>query len=282
MCRFWIRNAIAVTTVTLVGCSFDTGGYNTFVDQIDAGTPSDTSANFDASTDSQVEIDALPRPDAPPPLPHGLLHSLRTNSRPTLDGLSNDWPNDGWRTFDIADADQFYEVHPSYVDSARIRFASQHDDDFVYFFFEVIDDLLVRDSGADLFNDDGILLYLDAQGDRTGPMWIDDHEIMIGLNETYVDLNDLGSEIQLDGDITTTDIGYNIEISIRKSSLGVLNIPGTIGFNVAIRDDDQLGDARADSYGVWHVAQRPHCPLCCLGSPRPWCDTSLMGQLLFR
>jgi len=257
------------------GCAFDERGL----------APDGGAHPADARSDGSAFADA--RPDASPTDPDamtdnaGVLFSTRTTHEPSLDGYTDEWSDARWRTFDISDAPEYWIRNTSYSDSATIEFASMHDAVNIYFFIAVSDDQLTSDS-YDIWRDDAITLFIDAAGDRSGPRGYDDHEIAIGEDNTYADYAMPGvSDITLGGIVADSADGYNIEIRIRKNTLGASPLPDTLGFTISISDDDGLDDADVDCYAPWYVAPGPHCTECCSGGPSyPWCDTTLLGQLV--
>lgn len=273
-----IALAALVGACSSAACSFDEGGI--FGDR-DA---SSSDGRFDASGFGDARPDASSsRPDAAGESP-GVLVSVATEEEPSLNGLTDDWEAARWRSFDIADAPEYWVRHQAYTNSAKVDFASMHDATNIYFFFAVSDDHLQSDS-LEIWRDDAITIFLDAAGDRAGPIGYDDHEIAIGEDNTYVDygVSRGASDITLGGIVVSGGGGYQIEIRIRKDTLGADPLPGVLGFTISISDDDDLGDHSVDCYAPWYTAPGPHCSECCGGDPPyPWCDTTTLGQLVLQ
>ena len=189
----------------------------------------------------------------------------------------SDWAGAEWRYFDIADAVLRANCVLDYSDSMSVRFASMHDNAFLYFFFSVTDDYLVTDS-AELYDDDAVVVYLDAAGDRSGPYGLDDHKF--ALSDGYwKDYADPTSQLVLSGQYSITDAGFDFELRIRKDSLGASPLPDQLGLDLMLSDDDNWDNT--DCWGYWYLDPGPHCSTCCqTGTSTPGCDTTTLGTLV--
>lgn len=267
------------------GCSFDGGGVSAVGTGDDPGSDAAPDAGPgdpeppDAGEDEEEEEETQ-EPDAGSvePAP-GELPSPSTTTAPTLDGDDAEWDQDTFRVFEISEAAQYFGVHQAYGYDAEVRFASMHDDNYVYFFFAVTDDQIVEDSDVS-YQDDAVELYLDAQADMSGPYGEDDHWIVIESTGSYESLGP--AAISIDGDVVTTETGYNVEIRVAKNAMNGSLTGGVAGFDLGLVDDDGHGNPSADAYGLWFVDQGDHCDDCCMDDPdsRAWCDTTLFGRLL--
>lgn len=260
------------TVVVLAGCSFQpAGGAN--------GTAEPTSPDAGPSVEGADAGDKTPTdPDAAPAV-SGVLESREVETGPTLDSeIEELWMQAEPIDFDVSDAMQTFQMHPDYGWDGSVRFRSLHDDDNLYFLFEVKDTLLIDDSD-DAYEDDAIELYLDGNGDGSGPYGEDDHWLVIQSSGLYQSFGE--NPLALAGSVVANGTGYVIEISIPREDMG--NGPsGTLGFNIGLVDDDGLGDdAAADAYGLWFVPSGPHCAECCDPSEgsQAWCDTSMLGSI---
>lgn len=268
------RTLTLLATPLWLACSFDTSV------QFD-GIGADPSA--DAGPGSTV--DASPgSPDAPPTSEPdaaptataiGTLRSFPRTATLELDGqLDAAWQAQEFTTYAIADSQQF-EALPDYDPDASLRMASLYDADHLYFFVEVTDDTLVNDSSA-IYNDDSIEITLDGLGDRSGDFGQDDHWFVLGAESVYASLGT--AQIEIEGVIIPTTLGYNIEFSVQRADVGPINATN-LGFSIAINDDDGQGGTGVDAYGVWYVPATPACSDCCGNVSYPWCDTTRMGTL---
>ena len=250
------------------GNSRDAGSFSP-----DAGALPDAGRQLqpDASTGGDT-------PDAAPAaVPEGTLLSIPRTEVLALDGeLEAAWLASTFVDFAISDAPQL-EAVGGYGSDASVRIASMYDASRIYFFLEVHDSLLVSNS-ENTYNDDSIELYIDGLNDRSGPYGDDDHWLVIGADAVYASLGP--TALPIAGFIATTEVGYNIEISVERSELGA-NGNTVFGFNIGINDDDGLGSSDVDAYGLWHVPSSPVCNSCCAeaGDAYPWCDTTRLGQL---
>ena len=268
-----------VTFGLLVGlsqaCSFDTT--NALFDEDLGGGVGNPDASQVAPDAGQVaSVDAAPTADAAPPIPMGTLGSFPLVGELELDGvLDSQWLEQEFHHYDIDESQQLLFVHANYLSDASIRFASLYDSENLYFFIEVKDDQLVSNSTS-VFNDDSIEIYIDGLNDNAGPYANDDHHLVIGPG---------GSEsfgpasLQPQGTILQTDEGYNVEISIELEDLGGVEQQKAFGFNIAINDDDGLGNTEVDAYGLWYLPEAVGCTDCCDSGDFAWCDTTRLGQL---
>lgn len=262
-------------------CSFDTSSVNgtdgTTLDDLtnaDAGPQADAAPTLDAAVTPvpDAEVDAAPPPE-------GVLQSYRTQDTLIFDGeLDPAWLAVPFRHFDIDAAGQYLSTD-SYDPDASVRFASLYDDENIYFFFEIKDDQLVRDS-ENIYSDDSIELYLDGAGDASGPYSDDDHWITIGTDGLFQSLG--SAAVPPAGETIQTETGYNIELHIARADLGVPDDATQLGFNLGLNDDDDTSNANLDAYGLWYVPETEStCADCCteFDGSFAWCDTSRLGTL---
>jgi hypothetical protein len=248
-------------------------------DPIDPGNtlPAADASAVSPDANRQLVPDAGAQPDASGSAAMGTLRSNPLSGALDLDGeLDAQWQAIEFRNFEIGDAQQL-EAVGSYDEDASVRFASLYDDDKLYFFFQVSDDLLVDDS-TDLYNDDSVEIYIDGLNDSSGPYADDDHWIVVGASATYQSLGP--TNIEVVGSITTTDVGYNIEISMDRSALGA-GTASDLGFNIGLNDDDGSGNSSVDAYGLWFLPDTNSCTSCCddAADNYAWCDTTRLGRL---
>lgn len=240
---------------------------------VDASLAPDSPSPVDGRADAHSSADSGP-------IPPGTLFCVYASAEPVFDGDAAEWDGAVWEHLDIAEAAQRTQVHESYANTASADFACMHDAVNLYFFVAVTDDSLVSDS-YDIYEDDAVLLFIDAAGDRSGPFSTDDHYVAVGQDNTYSDYAaPEASAITLGGIVLSTAVGYSIEIRIRKNTLGAGTVGPELGFDLAISDDDGLGDQAADCHGLWFVQDVAHCGTCCPAAPEPSCDTTLFGRLV--
>jgi hypothetical protein len=259
----------------LAGCSFDTGA-------LGGGGGGGGDGDDVAESDG-----APPRPDAagssadaaPPDAAVVTTSSItckRTDVPPALDGAAmGPWTTATFIEFAAQDGELLADVHPNYGFDAALSLACLHDDENVYFFADVTDSEVVSNS-LSLREDDGIVIFLDGAGDRDGSYDEDDHALMLGAGDDAWDYGP--GDISPAGTVVTSDGGYRIEIAIDKVAIaGALG--SQLGFNVAIIDDDGMGNSDRDLFSLRYVPHPPACPGCCDGQAQPWCDTTQLGSL---
>jgi hypothetical protein len=263
--------------MSLSACSFDPSG----IAGLGGGAD-----NADASSQRPDASGPTARPDANPgapdaaPVAPGTLESRATDTPPVLDGeVDAVWASAVFQNFSVADAALTYNVNPAYGFDGAVRFASLHDATHIYFLI-VVDDSLIVDDSEQAYQDDAVELYLDGAGDLSGPYGNDDHWLAVqssGLYQSYGP-----SHVDLTGAVAPTDDGYLMELAFQRSDLGAPAGASSIGFNLGLVDDDDLGNSDADAYGLWFEPTGDHCDSCCEGedTAEAWCDTSLLGRLV--
>lgn len=132
------------------------------------------------------------------------------------------------------------------------------DNSNLYIFVKVTDNDLQNDSGDSWYFDDGVEIFVDGDDSK---------------NHTYDNQNDFqwgfvwdASSIQVGGNsagnatagvdytISETDNGYNLEVAIPWSTIGVSPQEGaTIGFDAAVNDDD--GGAERENKISWNATE---------------------------
>jgi len=256
-------------------CSFDPSAAGGAVGGGDdgGGSRADGGSTRPDSGD-QSPPDAAP-PDAQVPTT-GLVTCTRTRVPPALDGAPlGPWQDVEFIRFAASDGELVADVHPTYGFDAAVSLACLHDDENVYFFADVEDSQIVVDS-LSLREDDAVVIFLDGSGDRDGSYGEDDHALVLGAgSETW----DYGpGDLVPTGEVVSSEAGYRIEVALDKVAIAS-QLPGQLGFNLAIIDDDGKGNDDRDVFSLRHVPHPPACARCCDGQAEPWCDTSQLGAL---
>jgi hypothetical protein len=270
---------LAAVGIACAACTFDASG------EAAAGSPGDDGA---ADDDANSGADAGPaQADATPPTRAGVADS--SGAAIVLDGDFADWDAIPSYGFAMATADHVHRPHASYVPSASVLFKTAHDAQFLYFAIVVQDDVLIEvpedpSPTYNIYNDDSVSLYIDAAGDAAGPYGVDDKELVLsstGYVAQYPSTTPLSPTVQIDGAVSKTDTGYAFEIGIDKATLGVAVLPTSLGFSLAVNDDDGHGTDSYDAIGVWSWDDSAPCPTCCGSAEHAdaWCDTTTLGRL---
>jgi hypothetical protein len=237
-------------------------------------------------TDGGAPTDGGGGPDGAPPDagvdPTARVSCPKTDELPNSDAQRlGPWLEVPFVTFAVTDAELVADEHASYEKDAVVEFACLHDAFNVYFFFDV-KDAAVQDDSVSLRQDDAIVFFLDGAGDLSGTYGADDHAAVVTSAGDGMDYA-AGTENDLSGDAVadTVEGGYRIEVEVDKTSIHD-PLPGTLGFNLAIVDDDGWGDNLRDVFALRHVPDDQvanACEDCCEGEAAPWCDTRLLGEL---
>ncbi len=265
--------------VTAAACRFDGAGF-----------ASDDAVGIDgAAGDDVATADAMPDPDDPDGMPldgspeppaAGVLHARPVVGAVALDGNELEFVAAGvdFASFDIVEG-ELLELLDGYTGSAQVRFGAMHDATYLYFFAAVTDETIQVDS-TDVWNDDGVVFYLDGNGDALGGFGNDDHAVVVRGDGMWQDYGN-GPAPTLSGTRLLVTGGYNLEIRIARSSLSA-TIGASMGFDLALTDDDGRVDSDYDGWSMWFKSDRAECASCCTGSgpSDPYCDTTLYGTLM--
>lgn len=189
------------------------------------------------------------------PLSSDLVHAValgqsvdcvRVLTPPTIDGQLGDWSVGSIIDLDRNTAYSFSGQIDSATDlSASIRAA--WDENRLYFFVQVTDDIIVTDS-TDVWRDDSVEIGLDGLRDQL-PFGSDDHQYTVVADGRVADRATATTAIS--AAVVRYQGGYNVEMAIPMSQL----IPGTpisgtvVGFTVGLHDDDDGGSW--DAYLIW-------------------------------
>ena len=120
------------------------------------------------------------------------------------------------------------------------------DDTNLYLLVEVNDDSKINDSGADWYKDDCVEIFIDGDNSK-GTTYDGQNDFLLGFrwNDEVIQLgvNSVNKTTDIAFSMYSTDVGYNLEVSIPWSTIGVAPVAGNkIGFDIAIDDDDDGGD----------------------------------------
>ena len=144
------------------------------------------------------------------------------------------------------------------------QWKAMFDETNLYVLVEVNDNTLLNDSGAEWYKDDCVEMFIDGDNSsgssydgindfQYGFRW-DDDEIQLG-NNSVSNTNGINHLLY------ATEVGYNLEVSIPWSTIGVTPSAGSvIGFDVAIDDDDNGGDRECAIASIFTTDNAWHDP----------------------
>ncbi len=185
---------------------------------------------------------------------------------PTLDGIDHEWPQDS--IFDPAIVFGGTIANQADLD-ASFQFA--WDDNYLYAYGKITDDILINDSPG-VYNDDGVELFIDGGNEKATTYDINDHQLMFRYNDpnAYQFPGAIVNPAGVDFVMVPTSVGYNIEIRISWAFIGIPSISngGKIGFDFHINDDDDGGNR--DKLLSWVDYQ-----------DLAWQNPSVFGELTF-
>jgi chitodextrinase len=130
------------------------------------------------------------------------------------------------------------------------------DDNNLYLFIDVKDDVTKVNSGNDWWEDDHIEIFIDAEGTRLGTGYGTkqfQYYMLRGSNTTLKETKNASTSLKdvVAKMVDQPGVGYRLELKIPFSTLGVTPRPlATIGFEVHIGDDDD-DEVPAETRQAW-------------------------------
>ena len=226
-------------------------------------TATPTSTQTPTATPTQTPT---PVPTSPPPSSgSGSASVFYTENAPAVDGqLDSHWASAATYSIDKSVLGQ----RPTQTDLSA-SFKALYDENALYLFVDITDDLLVQDSVFWWWADDAVELYLD--GDRSrGQTYdgIDDYQLILRWDDdtVYVGSDSVPAPANLEWAHRQTDSGWAVEIAFPWSALGITAQPGIqFGIDVHVSDDDDGGDTRERKL-AWHAT-----------ADEAWYNPSLLG-----
>lgn len=128
------------------------------------------------------------------------------------------------------------------------------DDDHLYVFVEVMDDVIKTD-GPNVWDDDAVELFIDGQNDSGTTYNNNDYHFFFRPFEDpiyWVSGNNSGTSDAVYHKTLPTLAGYNLEVAIPWSTIG-MSPGGQIGFEIHVLDDDD-GSSR-DAQRTWRTSE---------------------------
>jgi|GEM_PF-5495501 len=157
---------------------------------------------------------------------------------PTIDGVGSDWTQTGYNI------ETNVLGTPSNAADLSGNVQLTWDDNYLYVFGAINDDALVNDSGGAAYEDDGFEIYLDGGNDRSFSYDANDHHLLFRVNDPNVFYWSIQTQNPAGVDFSRviTQTGYNIEVRIAWSFIGVTPFPGMdLGVDFHLNDDDDGG-----------------------------------------
>lgn len=268
----------AIGLVTLSACAFQPGGAASVGDGVDAAVAGDDAAV--SMTDAPRAIDApVMSIDAAPGDGEGVLRAMPLSGAADLDGMADELAASMRYTMDLATAANT-DLVAGYTPSMSAGLRAGYDATHLHLFFDVAEAKPHQADSSNTWENDAITFYLDGNDDRSGAYGADDHEVIIDYRPVYgIYPSTNGSDPMIDAVRLPTTEGFTVEVRIPRAAFA----PGAtrIGFAWGVYDDD--GGGGAEGYGLQWMRQAPRCATCCTSETRAqaWCDTTLLGELVF-
>jgi len=202
----------------------------------------------------------------------GKSYTAPKTSAPTIDGVINltEYPgaaeikvNTFNAIYDLPSGDDLWETNDHSFSSWVV-----HDADAIYVAVDVTDDMLVNDTAAansedqSTWEDDSVEIFFDAQHDHAG-QWTPAREPFEGqyvftANGAWRDNEannpTFGANADWFAATTKTAGGYRIEFKVKKSALLNPVDGATLGFHIAVNDDDGSLPAPKTQFGWSGIA----------------------------
>jgi hypothetical protein len=272
-----MRIALPSIALGFAACSFSpTGAVD---DGVDAAVTGDDAANV--AIDAPRAVDAPVKTiDAALPEP-GAIYAAPLTAAPNLDGLATELASSTRYAMDLATA-MNPDMASGYTPSMSAGLRAGYDATHLHLLFDVVEAKPHQGDSANTWENDAITFYVDGADDRAGTYGADDHEVIIDYRPQYGIYPTTNGTVDptIEAVRLPTDAGFTVELRIPRASLGSANA-SRIGFAWGVYDDD--GGGTADGYGLYWMRQAPRCATCCSGEARAqaWCDTTLLGELVF-
>ncbi len=266
----------ALLLIALVGCRFDGAGA-TDPSVPDAAAP-DATDEADAPL-RDAEVDGPIGPDCSP-ITAGVDGRLEVPNlpAPTIDGNLADWTS-CYLPLDEMTAGLVRKVDET-ATIPRGRFSVMHDGENLYL-AAIVEGVLPLGNAMnnDIFRNDGVVLYVDADGQMQAPGYdADASQIIVdhaGRRHAYRQVASIG-EPSISASVMTNGATYTVEIMVTPSTYGVTAFAETIGFDVGI--DGGTGPAQENEI-LWH--QRCNMDTGCQcpnGDDAPYCNAQQFGD----
>lgn len=210
----------------------------------------------------------------------------------TIDGDLGEWPESLFTTtIDHATAAAnggTWSADESANDldlSARV--ASRWDATHLYVAAKITDDQLLVSTSAKFWDNDVFELFLDGEGDRSGPYGTFDHQVIVRFDGVASSRRD-GNEVPLPIGLVVATMqpsatAWQLEVAIPFTTLGDLPpITGRVlGIDVVLEDREDLATTSVDQYLTWQKVEPvpASCMDTCGASCRPSCSTLNFGLL---
>ncbi len=184
---------------------------------------------------------------------------------PVLDGSDNEWTADSIFTPNILLGGTI--ANPA---DLTADFKLGWDDNYLYVFGKVTDDVLINDS-QNPWEDDCFELYIDGGNEQSTTYDANDFQLMFRYNDPVAyNSNGPDNPSGLDFVMVPTNEGYNVEIRVSWAFIGIS--PATNGSKIAVDihiNDDDDGGVR-DKFIAWSDTQN-----------LAYINPSVFGEILF-
>ncbi|MBN2175486.1 MAG: T9SS type A sorting domain-containing protein [Bacteroidales bacterium] len=169
-------------------------------------------------------------------------------SEMVMDGLSQESSWESQQTYPIALVSEGTVSNESDLSGS---YKVIWDEEGLYFFVSVTDDVIIKDSN-DSYRDDGIDMFIDLNNSKgTTYDGFDDYHYAFRWNDEVILEHSFNAVDGVEFKIVDTDNGYDFEVKYPWTTIEVPGNPFTpsdgamIGFNVQINDDDDGGERDA-------------------------------------
>ncbi len=175
--------------------------------------------------------------------------ACNTNTPPTIDGDGTEWNETVYAITNVMSG-----TVASTTDLSA-DFQVSWDNNYLYVYGNVKDDVLMNDSQTQPYNDDVLEIYIDGGNEKATTYDANDHQLMFRVNDPdviYWSASQVTNPAGVDFSRTNTADGYEIEVRIAWSFIGATPAHAKeIGLDIHINDDDDGGPR--DKKMSWHA-----------------------------
>lgn len=200
----------------------------------------------------------------------GLINAYYTSTAITIDGAADEWTDVPGFQITSADSVTLYSelsVADNDQDCSAV-FRVVWDEQNLYIMIQVTDDVLNKDSGT-ISQDDSVEVYIDGGDENATSYDSNDSHLLVDIENN---IQVVGNNPSLSHVVSTSESSYVVECAIPISDIGGLQpyAGESFGFDVAINDDDNIGDNQREHHLVWH------------GDGTGWLDPRQFGTITLR
>lgn len=180
--------------------------------------------------------------------------ALKTAEKPVIDGISEQL----WQACPAAELNNVVSGFVENEQDLSAEYKLCWDEQNLFVFVQITDNVRMDDSGTSISDDDGIELYVDLDNSKNTSYGVDDFKYRFAYNDSMV-YERIHNAVQgVNFAMVPTDDGYLTEISFPWTTFGIPPRDNyLIGFEIQVNDDDD-GGARDAKIAWWGMEDNAH------------------------